>query len=376
MNVLIAGDFAPRFRVATLLAENKYEEVWAEVKAVIQHDVDYAIVNFESPVVLEDAEAISKTGPHLKCTAKAVESIGYAGFNCVTLANNHFRDYGEKGVRDTIAVCRDHAIDCVGGGVTLGEAEKVLYKTIKGKTLAIINVCEHEWSIATATNGGAAPLNPVANYYKILEAKSQADYVVVIVHGGTEQYNLPTPRMQQVYRFFIDAGADVVVNHHQHCYSGYEQYHGKYIFYGLGNLCFDREQPVVDDWNEGFFFFLMFDKDLKFELIPYMQCAANPAVELMNDSQPFFSNLQLLNSVIADDVLLKQSFDQLVAQKKAALLECLEPYGCNRYFKALRHRRLFPSLLSRRQLRLILAIFRCEAYRDIMFKAVQDRLGA
>ena len=123
MNVLIAGDFAPRFRVATLLAENKYEEVWAEAKAVIQHDVDYAIVNFESPVVLEDAEAISKTGPHLKCTAKAVESIGYAGFNCVTLANNHFRDYGEKGVRDTIAVCRDHAVDCVVGVITLGEAE-------------------------------------------------------------------------------------------------------------------------------------------------------------------------------------------------------------------------------------------------------------
>ena len=29
-----------------------------------------------------------------------------------------------------------------------------------------------------------------------------------------------------MYRFFIDASADAVINHHQHCYSGYEEYHG------------------------------------------------------------------------------------------------------------------------------------------------------
>ena len=374
MNVLIAGDFAPRFRVATLLAENKYEEVWAEVKAVIQHDVDYAIVNFESPVVLEDAEAISKTGPHLKCTAKAVESIGYAGFNCVTLANNHFRDYGEKGVRDTIAVCRDHAIDCVGGGVTLGEAEKVLYKTIKGKTLAIINVCEHEWSIATATNGGAAPLNPVANYYKILEAKSQADYVVVIVHGGTEQYNLPTPRMQQLYRFFIDAGADVVVNHHQHCYSGYEQYRGKYIFYGLGNFCFDRDSKKIDGWNEGFLLKLKLGESIRFEIIPYRQCAEMPKIDMAVDVESFVKRIEALNVIIADDIALQRSFNELVQQKESAFRNYLEPYSGNKYLSALRHRHFLPSLLSKNHFRLMLAVFRCEAYRDIMLEVIDRQV--
>jgi poly-gamma-glutamate synthesis protein (capsule biosynthesis protein) len=45
--------------------------------------------------------------------------------------------------------------------------------------------------------------------------------------------------MVETYRFFIEAGADAVVNHHQHCICGYEVYKGKPIFYGLGNFCFD-----------------------------------------------------------------------------------------------------------------------------------------
>ena len=49
------------------------------------------------------------------------------------------------------------------------------------------------------------------------EAKKKADFVLVIVHGGSEHFQLPTPRMQATYRFFVDAGADAVVNHHQHC---------------------------------------------------------------------------------------------------------------------------------------------------------------
>lgn len=43
--------------------------------------------------------------------------------------------------------------------------------------------------------------------------------------------------MQEIYRFFVDIGADAVINHHQHCYSGYEVYKEKPIFYGLGNFC-------------------------------------------------------------------------------------------------------------------------------------------
>jgi poly-gamma-glutamate synthesis protein (capsule biosynthesis protein) len=115
----------------------------------------------------------------------------------------------------------------VGGGTNLQEASKILYKKIDEKVLALINCCENEFSIATEVTAGSNPLNPIQQYYAIQEAKSKADYVLVIVHGGHELWQLPSPRMQETYRFFIDAGADAVVNHHQHCYSGYEIYKKK-----------------------------------------------------------------------------------------------------------------------------------------------------
>lgn len=65
-------------------------------------NVDYTVVNFECSVVKEKTAPITKCGPNLKYSTNAVEALKYAGFNLATLANNHFFDYGEKGVTDTL----------------------------------------------------------------------------------------------------------------------------------------------------------------------------------------------------------------------------------------------------------------------------------
>ena len=79
-------------------------------------------------------------------------------------------------------------LDIVGVGRNLKEAEKVLYLEKDGKTIAVINCCEHEFSLATETEAGANPLNPVRQFYAIQEAKKKANYVLVIVHGGHEMF--------------------------------------------------------------------------------------------------------------------------------------------------------------------------------------------
>lgn len=370
--VIVAGDFCPQQRVGKLFEEGEYANVLEATQKVIAQG-DYAIVNFECPVVSGDAIPIVKTGPNLRCGIKAVEALKDAGFDCVTLANNHFYDYGEAGVEGTLEACALNCLDVVGGGRNIDEAAKILYKRMEDKTVAIINVCEHEWSIASKEKGGSAPLDLVANYYQIQEAKGKADYVLMIVHGGTEHYNLPTPRMKETYRFFVDAGVDVVVNHHQHCYSGYEEYKGKFIFYGLGNFCFDKGEQRRNFWNEGYLVRLRFSDKIDFELIPYVQCAEEPTIDFDVDKKAFFDKIEELNAVIADDDLLEKSFKEMVRQKERGSLVALEPYG-NRYLKALRGRGLLPSMLSSRWCRYLLAVFRCEAHRDIMLQVLENRL--
>lgn len=159
MKILIAGDFCPRDRVATMVANKDYS-FFDGVKDIIK-EADYSIVNFECPVVEGDVKPIAKCGPVLRTERTAVAAMKYAGFNCATLANNHFRDFGDSGCLTTIEELEAQNIDYVGGGKTLAEAQKVLYKDIQGKKVAFVNFCENEFSIATATTAGAAPLDSI-----------------------------------------------------------------------------------------------------------------------------------------------------------------------------------------------------------------------
>lgn len=370
MNFLIAADFAPQARIKELILKQDFR-FFDDIRRWT-NQADYSIVNLEAPLIqCNPQNAISKTGPNLCAPVETTGAIRYAGFDAVTLANNHFRDYGQAGVDSTINACQEAKIDYVGGGTNIEKCRKPLFKSIKGERIAIINVCENEWSIATAERGGSNPLNPIQQYYDIQEAKKEAQYIIVIVHGGTEWYNLPSPRMKETYRFFIDAGADAVINHHQHCYSGYETYNNKPIFYGLGNFCFDKGMQEPTFWNEGYMVMIKFDKTISFELIPYVQCAREATITILEDRTSFYDSIEKLNEIIANDNLLQIKFQEKAFQRGMMVKELLEPFP-NRIFTSMRARGWFPSLVSKKKLTNLLAHTQCEAHRDIMVEYLQN----
>ena len=361
MKILVAGDFCPRDRVARILEKGDYASVFGDVKAIVSQ-VDYSIVNLECPVVNGNGTPIKKCGPNLKTTARGVDALKWTGFNCVTLANNHFYDYGDEGVKSTLEACDMNGIDTVGGGSNLVEASKILYKQLGGQTLAIVNCCEHEFSIATDTTGGSNPLNPIQQYYAIQEAKSKSDYVLVIVHGGHEHWQLPSPRMVETYRFFIDAGADAVVNHHQHCYSGYEVYKGKPIFYGLGNFCFDSS--FRDGfWTEGYMVTINFSVSSPvFNLQPYQQCAGEACVKLL-PGDAFDEKMLEFNAIISDKMRLCSVVDKYYASCASYTSNIFEPIR-NRFYLGAKFRGWLPSLIKNERKLAAANQILCEAHRD------------
>lgn len=363
MNILVAGDFCPKERIAPLLEKDDFASLFGEVKDIITQ-ADYSIVNFECPVTKGDEKPIAKLGPNLHCSEKGMESIKWVGFNCVTLANNHFYDFGEEGVTHTLDVCNKFGMDTVGGGKNIEEASGILYKQVGRQTLAIINCCEHEFSIATDNTGGSNPLNPIQQYYSIIEAKSKADNVLVIVHGGHEHWQLPSPRMVETYRFFIDAGADAVVNHHQHCFSGYEVYNGKPIFYGLGNFCFDINPPQRNSiWNYGYLLKLNFSSiGVDYELFPYYQCGEQVGVKML-PKNAFSEKLKELNTIISDKKKLIEATDVYYGECAKQCSNIFEPFR-NRYYLALKQRGLLSSLISKKRKLHAGNYICCEAHRD------------
>lgn len=361
-NVVVAGDFCPKDRVVSLLDEERFFDVFGEIKPILE-EADYSIVNLEAPIAPVNAKPINKIGPNLKCNNKVVGATKYAGFNCVTLANNHFYDYGEEGALNTIKELETNGIEYIGAGKNLEDAGKIRYKEIKGEVIALINCCEHEYSIATPTTAGTNPLDLTNQFYAIREAKIKADKVIVIVHGGIEHYQLPTPRMAKTYRFFIDAGADIVINHHQHCYSGYEVYNGHPIFYGLGNFCFDWAGKRESIWNEGFM--IKIDThNLQFEMIPYKQCNNIAKIELLSgdEKKAFNQSVNSLNEIISSTEQLEQKLSNFALLSRRGF-NPFHPYT-NPYMCALYGRGLLPSFVTRKKLLSIQNKIMCESHLE------------
>ena len=333
----------------------------------IIHDSDICIVNLECPVADEDDLVIQKSGPSLRTSSETISYLKKCGFTHVTLANNHFYDYGDSGVMKTIDVLKSEGIGYVGGGRTPEEIRTPLYLDTKEGKIAILNYCEHEFSVHKPM--GSNPMNPIAIYHDIQNAKQVCEYIIIICHGGHEGYQLPSPRMKEIYRFFIDLGADIVCNHHQHCFSGWEEYNGGKIYYGLGNFFFDDFRPLRQRnriWNYGYILQLdISNHKLDCTYFPYSQCTNTKSCKLLvgNEVGSFIESVNNLSNIISSPKQLQMSFDSFCMKEKMNIITELSPYS-NKYLKAFCRRKFIPSFFKKKKAIELLNLIRCESHRD------------
>ena len=371
MKINICGDFTTMG--AGLEAVRRGTALAQEIVAFFK-STDLNIINFESPVVMDKSAAISKSGPNIATTAEAVEYLRRCHIHLVTLANNHFYDYGRHGVSETIQTLKAYGIDYVGGGETTAELSRIYYAEEDGIRVAILNYCESEFSVVEGV--GSNPLNPIQVFKDLQAAKEKSDYRIVICHGGHEGYQLPSPRMKEWYRFFVDSGANIVCNHHQHCFSGSETYHGGTIFYGLGNFFFDDYRPKRNRstlWNYGYIVSLdMNSQGIQSRAIPYKQCLDSKETTLLHRQEAalFEKEMETLSAIIADEKILSEEFDKWCASQQGNVITCFSPYS-NRILNALCRRNLLPNFITRKKRLVLYNAIRCEAHRDVAINVLR-----
>jgi poly-gamma-glutamate capsule biosynthesis protein CapA/YwtB (metallophosphatase superfamily) len=238
--VLIAGDLCPIGRPEPLLAQGCAVDVFGDSLELFER-ADLSIVNLEAPLCKAESP-IEKCGPNLRAVPGVAGGLAAASVDIACLANNHIMDHGPSGLDETLAALDRAGIQHLGAAEASGGVVEALFVKLGGVRLALLNVAEGEFSRARG-GAGAAPLDPVANCQAIADAASRADVVLVIVHAGNEQILFPPPRLQRLYREFIDAGAHGVIAHHPHVPQGIEIYNGRPIAYSLGNFIFDWPEP-------------------------------------------------------------------------------------------------------------------------------------
>lgn len=375
VSLFVLGDFYPEKSIVDRLNNFGVSDSSNEWINKYLSKADLCIVNLESPIT-QCTEAIPKTGPDLKGEISGIKFLNNIGCSLVTTANNHIMDYGLQGLEDTLNSLKDHKIESVGSGRTKAEAQQIKYFSKNGLKIAVVNFSENEWSTAVDDDeAGASPLDEISNFYDIQEAKKNADKVIVITHGGHEMYSLPSPRMKRLFRFYIDAGADAVINHHTHCVSGYETFKGKPIFYSLGNFIFENLNYHNSIWNIGMGVSLILsEKTIRFEIVYFKQCDGEDVlIQNLSEEETLKITLKTKewNTVISSDKLLQLEFDKWVAQNVRQYNSYIEPLNY-KIISSLQFRGLFPSLWTAKKRRYLLNLIRCEAHQDVLISILKN----
>jgi len=208
------------------------------------NSADLLIGNLEGPV----SDKGEKVGSiySFRMNPEATSGLSYAGFDVLLLANNHAFDYGREALEDTLKRLKEVGLSYSGAGFDRKEAFSPLIEEIRGMKIAILNYTNlgsNYWAAGEKSSGIAwISENNIEEIKKDIEkAKEQADFLIVFLHAGDEYKTEPNPFQVSFARAAIDAGADLVVNHHSHVVQKSEEYKDKNIFYGLGNFIFDQD---------------------------------------------------------------------------------------------------------------------------------------
>ncbi len=186
---------------------------------------------------------------------KALIQLKEAGFDYLSLTNNHVFDYGIAAFEDSLNNMKKAGIGFSGAGKNIIEASKPWTTNVGGNRIAVFSVGAYP-AERTGFSGkdyragkGKPGIIWADSYFMKLLSKetSKRQLDIVMVHGGVEWTSKPTASEKRLYRRFVDLGADLVIGTHPHFIQGME-HHGKGIIaYSLGNFIF----PGMEDTGYG-----------------------------------------------------------------------------------------------------------------------------
>lgn len=279
--------------------------------AEIFKKADFKVVNLENVFGnREDGNPIVKSGPNLISDDNFIEYIHALKPDVVGLANNHTKDFDEDIMFHTIDMLKKSDYQVMGAGKNLDDAYAPAVVSKDGIEVAVIAVCENEFGAAKINESGTAGYKLGYVTREILKALKDGKKPVVYFHGGNETNPIPSPMKVELYRHFIDIGAEAVIAMHTHCPQGYEMYNGKPIVYSMGNFFFPANRSALKSWNYGYMAMVDFTKDgTSLEIFPYRFDYEGHYILEGEEKEHFLKYIEVLNKTFEDEEELQKWFD-------------------------------------------------------------------
>lgn len=286
VKILFTGDVVIQNNDVTV------DNIWDDGLKDRLKDYGWKCCNFEGSIRTDVSSPLTKIGPTIGVSPLSINLLKESGFNIIAFANNHAMDYGREGLNAAM----DNFFECsVMGAGTYEQAYKEIILDDGETKVGLLNGAENGYGSCMYGNEfGFAWLNSPAFYGKIKEVRKKVDYLILVLHCGVENVNLPLPEWREQFKFYIDEyNVDAIVAHHPHVWQGYEEYHGGLIFYSLGNFIWDKK-PLYS--NETILVGLDIEKrNCQYEIIP-VRIEGHRVY--MNDSLEFANKIKRLCEIL------------------------------------------------------------------------------
>ncbi len=205
---------------ANLVGERGMAYPFEKVSPLFQTD-DLTVVNLEG--VLSDGELDKQEGKQYNFigSAEYTEILRQGSVECVNLANNHTRDYGEQGYQDTL-----QALD--GAGVAHFGEDTVTVLEKDGIRIGFTA------NVFTLSDGSKERLD---QQWAALRSVG-CQWIAHTLHAGVEYDDRPSGKQRSMAEYVAGKGVGLVVGHHPHVVQGIELMRDTPVLYSLGNCSF------------------------------------------------------------------------------------------------------------------------------------------
>ena len=232
VRILFTGDILLSRQVKKEYNHRK-KSPFEEMKPLF-HNADLVIGNLEGAVGITSETFDVNGSPIFAIDSADIELLSDAGFNIITIENNHSYDLDYIGKQNTVnqllkdnihPVCFDNS---------------PYFISVKGLVLSIITI-----NTVSGRNDFENPMYSLELKQKLRLAKSLSNMVIISIHWGSELLEWSNKSQREAAKWLIAQGADIIIGSHSHVVQKPEMIDGKPVFFSLGNHLFDQKYPAT-----------------------------------------------------------------------------------------------------------------------------------
>lgn len=243
VTMVMVGDNLIHQTIYQSVAHTDYDfkPIYQEIKPYISL-FDLAFINQET--ILGGTEIGLSSYPAFNSPYELGDALVDAGFNLISLANNHTLDRGEIGVKNSVNYWNEQPVITSGSVLNIDDDQvKVFEKN---------NIRFAFVAYTYGTNGIRHPGGKsfLANVYSDTKAandlrqiKDKVDIIIVSMHWGDEYQNYPNEEQKRIAQYLSSLGAQIIIGHHPHVIQPIEIINNDktVVIYSLGNFLSDQK---------------------------------------------------------------------------------------------------------------------------------------